>query len=111
MSRIIKLLDNENIEIVEYRKANACFQTNEYANDELFCIIRETFNPFDIFQKNLGLETENRKLWKRHNEEYKQICNAIEYIKKHQRKDGFLNLNEWETRDLLNILNKGSDLT
>lgn len=34
---------------------------------------------------------------------------AIELIKKYQRKDGFLNLNEWQTRDLLNILNKGSD--
>ena len=29
---------------------------------------------------------------------------AIEYIKKHKRKDGFLNLNEWQTRDLLEIL-------
>ena len=32
---------------------------------------------------------------------------AIELIKKYQRKDEFLNLNEWQTRDLLNILNKG----
>lgn len=34
---------------------------------------------------------------------------AIELIKKYQRKDEFLNLNEWQTRDLLNILNKGSE--
>lgn len=34
------------------------------------------------------------------------IKELIEFIKKHQRKDEFLNLNEWETRDLLNILNK-----
>ena len=33
---------------------------------------------------------------------------AIEYIKEHQRKDEFLNLNEWQTRDLLNIL-EGDD--
>lgn len=32
---------------------------------------------------------------------------AIELIRKYQRKDEFLNLNEWQTRDLLNILNKG----
>lgn len=30
----------------------------------------------------------------------------IEFVKKYQRKDDFLNLNEWQTRDLLNILNK-----
>ena len=29
---------------------------------------------------------------------------SIEYIKKHKRKDGFLNLNEWQTADLLKIL-------
>lgn len=52
MSRIIKLLNNETIEIVEYSKANACFQTNKYPNDELFCVIREQINPFDMFQKN-----------------------------------------------------------
>ena len=34
---------------------------------------------------------------------------AIELIKKYQRKDEFLNLNEWQTRDLLNILNKGDN--
>lgn len=36
---------------------------------------------------------------------------AIELIKRYQRKDEFLSLNEWQTRDLLNILNKvgGSD--
>lgn len=37
--------------------------------------------------------------------EYKQrIDDVIEYIKEHQRKDKFLNLNEWQARDLLNIL-------
>lgn len=34
---------------------------------------------------------------------------ANEFVKKYQRKDGFLNLNEWQTRDLLNILNKVGD--
>lgn len=28
-----------------------------------------------------GLETENDKLWQRHNEEHNQICKAIEYVK------------------------------
>ena len=37
-----------------------------------------------------------------------RIDKATEYIKEHQRKDKFLNLNEWQTRYLLNIL-EGSD--
>lgn len=56
MSRIIKLIDNETIEIVEYSKANACFQTNEYTNDELFCVIREQINPFDMYAENQRLQ-------------------------------------------------------
>ena len=35
---------------------------------------------------------------------------VIEFIKKYQRKDEFLNLNEWQSRDLLSILNKGSEV-
>jgi len=36
---------------------------------------------------------------------YKKRCElAIEYINEHKRKDEFLNLNEWQTRDLLEIL-------
>lgn len=33
-----------------------------------------------------------------------RIDKAIEYIEKHKRKDEFLNLNEWQTRELLEIL-------
>ena len=62
MSRIIKLLNNETIEIVEYSKANACFQTNKYPNDELFCVIREQINSFDMFQEKLSLEQEIERL-------------------------------------------------
>lgn len=36
---------------------------------------------------------------------YRQKCDlASEYIVRHQRKDGFLNLNEWQTEELLKIL-------
>ena len=34
----------------------------------------------------------------------KRINKAIKYIETHKRKDEFLNLNEWQTRDLLEIL-------
>ena len=33
-----------------------------------------------------------------------RIDKAVEYIEKHKRKDEFLELNEWGTRDLLEIL-------
>lgn len=39
------------------------------------------------------------------NKRYKEVIDkAIEYIEKHKRKDEFLELNEWVTRDLLDIL-------
>lgn len=37
-----------------------------------------------------------------------RIDRAIKYIEEHKRRNEFLNLNEWQTRDLLNIL-KGED--
>ena len=37
------------------------------------------------------------------------IDKAYELIKQHIRKDGFLELNEWQTRDLLDILNEASE--
>lgn len=40
----------------------------------------------------------NEMIYKSRNEK------AIEFVKEHQRKDEFLNLNEWQTKDLLNIL-------
>lgn len=43
------------------------------------------------------------------NELHNKIDKAIEYIEKHKRKDEFLNLNEWQTRELLEIL-KDSDV-
>lgn len=39
------------------------------------------------------------------NKKYKEVFNkAIEYIETHKRKDEFLELNEWGTRELLDIL-------
>ena len=37
------------------------------------------------------------------------IDKAIEYIKIHKRKDEFLELNEWRTRELLDILKEVSE--
>ena len=41
---------------------------------------------------------------------YKKVIEEVrEYIKAHQRKDEFLNLNEWQTRELLQILDKARE--
>lgn len=38
---------------------------------------------------------------------YKEVIDkTIEYIESHKRKDEFLELNEWQTRDLLDILKR-----
>ena len=51
------------------------------------------------------LQEENQQL-KQQLEQRDNIINKTrEYIKTHQRKDEFLELNEWQTRDLLEILN------
>lgn len=51
------------------------------------------------------LQEENQQL-KQQLEQRDNIINKTrEYIKTHQRKDEFLDLNEWQTRDLLELLN------
>ena len=51
----------------------------------------------DLIKHLFELQQENKK--------YKEVIDkAIEYIEKHKRKDEFLELNEWGTRDLLEIL-------
>lgn len=88
MSRIIKLLNNETIEIVEYSKANACFQTNKYPNDEIFCVIREQINPFDMFLKKLSLEKKIERLNNIINELEKEINIAIKELQPNELVNG-----------------------
>lgn len=52
--------------------------------------------------RNIRIQFEKQK---EENEFLKsEIKEAIEYIETHKRKDEFLKLNEWETRELLKIL-------
>lgn len=52
----------------------------------------------------IELQEENNR-YKRINQKYKEVIEkAIEYLETHKRKDEFLELNEWGTRDLLEIL-------
>ena len=48
-------------------------------------------------------------LMKENKKQQEIIDKAIEYINTHKRKDGFLELNEWKTRDLLQILEDKSE--
>lgn len=59
--------------------------------------------PKDIF-KELFNEMIN---WKEESQKQKEVIDKVyKFIKQHIRKDGFLELNEWQTRDLLDILNE-----
>ena len=50
------------------------------------------------------------QLLKNKNKKQKEVIDKVnELIKQHIRKDGFLELNEWQTRDLLDILNDVSE--
>jgi len=44
------------------------------------------------------------------NKHLKIIKDAITFINNHKRADEFLNLNEWDTRELLNILDKVNEV-
>lgn len=57
--------------------------------------------PKDIFD----VLFDEMESWKEDTQKYKDVIDkAIEYIEIHKRKDEFLELNEWGTRDLLDIL-------
>lgn len=72
---------------------------NDISNDDInkLCdILIDNKIKFNILKSDRELK-ENQK--------YKQVINkAIKYIETHKRKDEFLELNEWGTRDLIDIL-------
>ena len=72
----------------------------EYTTDkeETFTVLNKNTKALRILLDYITNLQEEYEYYKSRNEK------AIEYIKKYQRKDGFLNLNEWQTIDLLNIL-------
>lgn len=48
--------------------------------------------------------------WKEESQKQKEVIDKIYgLIKQHIRKDGFLELNEWQTRDLLKLLKEVSE--
>ena len=69
MSKIIKVLDTEHIEIREYRNPNLVFNTNEYDINDKICILREVINPF-IMQQQIQELTNNWNELRQHIKEY-----------------------------------------
>ena len=51
MAKVIKCISEEEIEIVEYRKPNICFNDDKYTG-ELYCTLRKRINPFQLYYEN-----------------------------------------------------------
>ena len=88
---------DEQVTIINYTELNA--EESKQLLDRITNLQEENSEQLD----------ENLKLSEWLVKKQKRIEKAIEYIKEHQRKDELLNLNEWQTRDLLNILNGGDE--
>lgn len=68
----------------------------------------EVKNESQAIAKEVVL-SEIEHLQEKNKKQQEIIDKAIEYINTHKRKDGFLKLNEWKTRDLLQILEDKSE--
>ena len=66
MSKIIKCISNEEIEIVEYKNPRVCFNNNKYEDSEIYCVLRKRINPFNMYYENKDLQ--------------QRINNATKYI-------------------------------
>lgn len=101
-----------NIEILEITKK--FHDTYEKLASEYTYETREDTKVFDINSNNgkLMYATVNEivsPILKENKKQKEEIDKIYKLIKQHIRKDGFLELNEWQTRDLLDILNEGKN--
>lgn len=58
MSKFIKIIDDEHIEISDYRNPNAVFKNREYADYDSLCIFKEVINPFVLYGENKQLKNQ-----------------------------------------------------
>ncbi len=90
MSKAIRILSNEIIEIMDIVNANALFQTNEYPEDEIFYKLRKQINPFDLYYENERLNKEKsilekslKLIWKKDIKiDYEELDKANKIIEK-----------------------------
>ena len=78
--RITRIINDELIDIREFAKPNACFQTNEYPDSYDFCILHEQFNPYDLINDNKIKDKELARLNKIIDELEKGLIYTLEYI-------------------------------
>lgn len=75
-------------------------------NDKRYDYLCEQFNVVDYAIK---LEKYTNNLLIKNKKQKEVIDKIYELIKQHIRKDEFLELNEWQTRDLLKLLKEVSE--
>lgn len=104
--RILKVINNELIDIREFRNANATFNTNEYRKSDDICIYHEQLNPFDLYSDYIKQKHEIDRL--------NNIINGIEaYCNMAITMNFNMNnskLQEQIVEDYTNVLNKLKEL-
>lgn len=75
-------------------------------NDKRYDYLCEQFNVVDYAIK---LEKYTNNLLRKNKKQKEVIDKIYELIKQYIRKNGFLELNEWQTRDLLTLLKEVSE--
>ena len=60
--KIMRVINDELIDLREFKKPNLVFNTNEYSDSEDLCIFHEQINPFDLYYENKEKEKEIERL-------------------------------------------------
>ena len=99
---------NEVIDLIDIDKINKSIETMqksliEHNEDTIYGYgYLALINKLDGFKTNMNMMYDEINCLK------EKINKAIEYIEINKRKDEFLELNEWQTRDLLKLLKEAS---
>lgn len=96
MSKFIRVIDNETIEIREHRTPDVVFQTNEYYSNDVYCI-KDVVKPFELYANNKINQQKIDKV----NSYINILKNNLKDYKTKYKED-FLNMLD----DIKNILNE-----
>ena len=99
---------NEVIDLIDIDKINKSIETMqksliEHNEDTIY-----GYGYLALINKLDGFKTNMNMMYDEINCLQEKINKAIEYIEINKRKDEFLELNEWQTRDLLKLLKEAS---
>ena len=79
MSKIIKVIDNETIEISCYVNPRICFENEGYDDYDSYCIYKEIINPFKMFEENKRLNYIINELEKYHIKSMENLKNTEDF--------------------------------